>query len=709
VTIDMTRFYQVFFDETEEHLAAMERLLLALDLSSPEDDDLNAIFRAAHSIKGSSGTFGFTDMADVTHELETLLDRLRKHEIAIDAGMIDAFLESRDVLKEQLEAHRSGRVATAGPAAEVTAKLKAVSEGARAPAIAPEVRSVSMRAVTIEIDRGAAEAAQLDRLFDELGEYGKVQSRQPESASSARGGTARLVLNTAANIGKLRELCDFVVSGAACRIEEMERAEQPGEAPSAKSAEEAYGFFVDLPATVQPAAQTAYGFFDDAPGTPAERGPQPAGRRASDDPSVALARAGRRSSDKVAVSAQAEASSIRVGVDKVDKLINLVGELVITQAMIVQSGRELDPVLHSKLLDGLLQLDRNTRDLQEAVMSIRMMPMSFAFSRYPRVVRDLAAKMGKKIELKTEGEATELDKGVIEKLADPLTHLVRNSVDHGFELPEARLAAGKPAHGTLKLSAFQQGGSVFVRVEDDGGGLNRERILAKARERGMSVSDTMSDSEVWELVFQPGFSTAETVTDVSGRGVGLDVVARNIKALGGRVDVESELGKGTRVTVRLPLTLAILDGLSVAVGSELYILPLACIVESLQPAVKDINTIAGLGRTVRVRGEYLPIVALHELFGLHTQCTSLDEVIIVIIEADGRKTALLVDALVGQQQVVIKSLESNYRKVPGVSGATILGDGRVALILDATALSQRGAVKSAQTSASDTANLAAAA
>ncbi len=381
--------------------------------------------------------------------------------------------------------------------------------------------------------------------------------------------------------------------------------------------------------------------------------------------------------------------------DKVDKLINLVGELVITQAMIVQSGRELDPVLHSKLLDGLLQLDRNTRDLQESVMSIRMMPMSFAFSRYPRVVRDLATKLGKKIELKTEGEATELDKGVIEKLADPLTHLVRNSVDHGFELPEVRVAAGKPAHGTLKLSAFQQGGSVFVRVEDDGAGLNRERILAKARERGMAVTDTMSDAEVWELVFQPGFSTAAVVTDVSGRGVGLDVVARNIKALGGRVDVESEAGKGTRVTVRLPLTLAILDGLSVAVGNELYILPLACIVESLQPAAKDINTIAGVGRTVRVRGEYLPIVALHELFDLETQCMSVEQGIVVIIEADGCKTALLVDALVGQQQVVIKSLESNYRKVSGVSGATILGDGRVALILDATALSQRGDGKSA--------------
>jgi two-component system chemotaxis sensor kinase CheA len=701
MTIDMTRFYQVFFDETEEHLAAMEQLLLGLDLSAPEDDDLNAIFRAAHSIKGSSGTFGFTDMADVTHELETLLDRIRKHEIAIAAEMIDAFLESRDVLKDQLEAHRAGRIAESEPAKGVMAKLKAVSEAARAPTAAREVHAGSSRSVTIEILASAAEASQLNRLFDELAEFGTVQSRQPDPSAGAipPAGSARLVLETAASVAKLRELCEFVVSAAACRIEA---------APEAAPAEEAYGFFVDLPAAVEPAVE-AYGFFDDAPGTPGQAVPQSPGRRASDDPDAARVRTGRRGADKVAVSAQAEASSIRVGVDKVDKLINLVGELVITQAMIVQSGRELDPVLHSKLLDGLLQLDRNTRDLQEAVMSIRMMPMSFAFSRYPRMVRDLASKLGKKIELKTEGESTELDKGVIEKLNDPLTHLVRNSIDHGFEPPEARVAAGKPPHGTLKLSAFQQGGSVFVRVEDDGAGLNRERILAKARERGMAVSDTMSDSEVWELVFAPGFSTAAVVTDVSGRGVGLDVVARNIKALGGRVDVESEAGKGTRVTVRLPLTLAILDGLSVAVGSELYILPLACIVESLQPTAKDINTIAGVGRTVRVRGEYLPIVALHELFGLETQCKSVEQGIVVIIEADGRKTALLVDALVGQQQVVIKSLESNYRKVHGVSGATILGDGRVALILDATALSQRGDAKAAQGPASDVANLAASA
>jgi len=694
MTIDMTRFYQVFFDEAEEHLATMESLLLALDISCPGNEDFDAIFRAAHSIKGSSGTFGFNDMTDVTHELETLLDRLRKHEIAIDADMVDAFLHARDVLKEQLEAHQQGRTASTEPAVAIVARLRALSQAARAAAAPPVATSAAEQTVRIEIDSGAAEDAHIEHLFDELASMGEV--RETRRDSGADDGCWRLVLKTAQSLAKLRELCEFVVAPAVCRVEAVSTA-----APA--QAEEAYGFFVDLPPVAEQSAETAYGFFDDAPGTPSAAADPSSGRRSTDDPAIAVAPAGRRASDKVAVSTQAETSSIRVGVDKVDKLINLVGELVITQAMLVQSGRELDPVLHSKLLDGLLQLDRNTRDLQEAVMSIRMMPMSFAFSRYPRVVRDLAGKMGKRVELKTEGEATELDKGVIEKLADPLTHLVRNSLDHGIELPEVRVAAGKPPQGTLKLSAFQQGGSVFVRVEDDGAGLDRARILEKARERGMTVSDSMSDSEVWELIFQAGFSTAEVVTAVSGRGVGMDVVARNIKALGGRVDVESEQGKGTRVTVRLPLTLAILDGLSVAVGEELYILPLACIVESLQPAPQDINTIAGLGRTIRVRGEYLPIVALHELFGLETQCTKVEQGIVVIIEADGRKTALLVDTLVGQQQVVIKSLESNYRKVSGISGATILGDGRVALILDAAALAPKAMTWTAETASDEVA------
>ncbi len=405
-------------------------------------------------------------------------------------------------------------------------------------------------------------------------------------------------------------------------------------------------------------------------------------RRATDGPAgaAALVNLGRRDSDKAAA---ADATSIRVGVEKVDHLINLAGELVITQAMLTQTATQLDPVQHERLLNGLAQLDRNTRDLQESVMSIRMMPISFVFSRFPRVVRDLAAKLNKEVELKTVGETTELDRSLIEKIADPLNHLVRNSIDHGIESPEKRRAAGKPEKGTITLRAFHQGGNIVIEVSDDGAGLSRERILAKARSQGMHVSDTMPDQDVWQLIFAAGFSTAEVVTDVSGRGVGMDVVRRNIQALGGSVEIDSSLGAGTRISIRLPLTLAILDGLSVKVSDQLFIIPLNHILESLQPAASDVKTVRGQGTVVHVRGEYLPVLKLHEIFNIQPGSADSGQGIMVILESDGVKRALHVDELVGQHQVVIKSLETNYRKVPGVSGATIMGDGKVALIIDA--------------------------
>ncbi|MES2562544.1 MAG: chemotaxis protein CheW, partial [Pseudomonadota bacterium] len=443
----------------------------------------------------------------------------------------------------------------------------------------------------------------------------------------------------------------------------------------------------------EPAADSGYGFFDAIP-TPTAEG-EPAAAASEAKPvegagappkleSVETPR--RRATDKPGATAQAESSTIRVDVDKVDMLINLVGELVITQAMLAQNTANIDPVAHENLLNGLVQLERNTRDLQESVMSIRMMPMSFVFSRFPRVVRDTAGKLGKQVELKTEGESTELDKSLIEKLTDPLTHLVRNSLDHGIEAPDTRIAAGKSAHGTLTLRAFQQGGNIYVEVKDDGAGLNREKILAKAREKGMNVSDTMSDQDVYALIFEAGFSTAEKVTDVSGRGVGMDVVRRNIREMGGSVEIDSSAGRGTRITIRLPLTLAILDGLSVSVGGETFIIPLTHISESLQPNAADIKTVSGHGLTVHVRGDYLPVIALHEVFGIKPHVTELEKGIMVILESERVRSALFVDALLGEHQVVIKSLETNYRRVPGVAGATIMGDGRVALILDAAAL-----------------------
>jgi len=373
-------------------------------------------------------------------------------------------------------------------------------------------------------------------------------------------------------------------------------------------------------------------------------------------------------------------------VGKVDNLVNLVGELVITQAMLAETISKMDEVTNESLITGLAQLERNTRDLQESVMSVRMMPINLVFSRFQRVVRDSAAKHKKKVQLKIIGEGTELDKGMIEKVSDPLTHLVRNSLDHGIEPPDERIAMGKDPQGTITLRAAHQGGNIIIEVSDDGAGLSRERILAKAREKGLPVSDSMSDADVWQIIFAPGFSTAVVVTDVSGRGVGMDVVKKNIEGIGGRIEVVSHQGQGTTITIRLPLTLAILDGLSIAVGEQIYILPLSFISESLQPGPGDVKEISGQGQVVHVRGEYLPLMALHSVFNVQPRFTNATEGILVLLEAEGKKVALLVDELIGQHQVVIKSLETNYRKVAGISGATIMGDGRVALIIDVGAL-----------------------
>ncbi|WP_017231685.1 chemotaxis protein CheW, partial [Pandoraea sp. B-6] len=391
-----------------------------------------------------------------------------------------------------------------------------------------------------------------------------------------------------------------------------------------------------------------------------------------------------------------ENSSIRVGVEKVDQLINLVGELVITQAMLAQTASSLDPMLHDRLFNGMGQLERNARDLQEAVMSIRMMPMDYVFSRFPRLVRDLATKLGKQIELVTFGQATELDKSLIERIIDPLTHLVRNSLDHGIETTELRLASGKDPVGQLVLSAAHQGGNIVIEVSDDGAGLRREKILAKAQQQGLPVSDSMSDEDVWQLIFMPGFSTAEAITDVSGRGVGMDVVKRNIQQMGGHVEILSTRGKGTTIRIVLPLTLAILDGMSVKVGPEIFILPLNFVMESLQPRRDDIRAVTGEGQVVLVRGEYLPLVELYRAFDVPEARADPTQGIIVILQAEGRRFALLVDELVGQQQVVVKNLETNYRRIHGISAATIMGDGSVALIVDVAAL-QRGQRSAAAT------------
>jgi two-component system chemotaxis sensor kinase CheA len=647
MSIDISQFFQVFFEEAEELLAEMERLLLALDTDAPDMEQMAAIFRTAHSIKGGAATFGQTDMTEVTHVLESLLDRLRRGEMALTSAHVDAFFAAKDVLKMQLDGHRHAMPVDLDAVAAVRARLEALSSGhvpVAMPTQAPQGSAAASR--RLNLDLPALEQDDLDALTSELALMGAVSSQALEA------GGMRLSLDTDQSIDEVLSICSFIVDPDTLAISEEALA-------GYTSPDGSYGFFDALP---EPVAA-----HDDAPalGYHAEATAARSGASAAADKAASL-----------------DASSIRVSVEKVDQLINLVGELVITQAMIEQRSSTLDPMLYERLLGSVTQLTRNTRALQEAVMSIRMMPMDYVFSRFPRMVRDLSGKLGKKVDFLTYGAATELDKGLIERIIDPLTHLVRNSIDHGIETPAVRAAAGKLEAGKLSLSAAHQGGNIVIEVSDDGGGLNRERILEKARQNGLAVSDALADAEVWQLIFAPGFSTAEAITDVSGRGVGMDVVKRNIAAMGGSVEIRSARGYGTTISISLPLTLAILDGMSVRVGDEIYILPLGYVVESLQPAREDVKEIAGQGRVVRVRGEYLPLIALHELFGIAARCTEPSQGILVILESDGARAALLLDELVGQQQVVVKNLESNYRKVPGISGATILGDGGVSLILD---------------------------
>lgn len=707
MTIDISQFYQVFFDEAEELLAEKERLLLAVDIAAPDAEDLNAIFRTAHSIKGGASTFGLNDMSEVTHVLESLLDRIRKGEMALTSQHLDAFLAAKDILKMQLDGHRNGAFVDQEAVANVRMMLHELSEGVIVPGHQPTVPSFLHAEQKQEVREGAHRykielpeipKRDVDALVDELGLLGRV------SVTPLAGGRSALIIMTHESLDDIVAICSFVLNP-----EDLKIFEAPPLTPEQRAIEalerariedeQGYGFFdpsdpVDAPQVEQSDDERGYGFFQPIEqirreaGIVAEAPPPAAVQIRQEAPETIEAAAEKKAAKKAAdaAHAHAESSSIRVSIEKVDQLINLVGELVITQAMIEQRSDDLDPMIHQRLLQSVSQLTRNTRDLQEAVMSIRMMPMDFVFSRFPRMVRDLASKLGKKVDFITNGAATELDKGLIERIVDPLTHLVRNSIDHGIEMPAARVTAGKSESGRLFLSAAHQGGNIVIEVADDGGGLNRERILAKAKENGLAVSDNMTDAEVWQLIFAPGFSTAEIVTDVSGRGVGMDVVKRNITQMGGTIDIRSAKGFGTTILISLPLTLAILDGMSIRCGDEIYILPLGFVVESLQPARSDVKEIAGQGRVVKVRGEYLPLIPLHQMFSIAPRFTDPAEGILVILETEGRKAALFVDELVGQQQVVVKNLESNYRKVAGISGATILGDGGVALILDVAAL-----------------------
>ncbi|HTH66732.1 MAG TPA: chemotaxis protein CheA [Rhodanobacter sp.] len=657
--VDLTQFHKTFFEESLEGLDAMEAALLALDSGSTDTELVHTIFRAAHSIKGGAATFGFTDVAAFTHVAESLLEEVRSERRAVEAELIELLLRSVDCLRAMLARSSSGQPVADAESEALRAELvRLVSGEADATAVvaAATVAAVSgweigFSALPHLLQTGNDPL----RLFRELQQLGRLevvraflldgapQLADLDPSSCHLGWELRLHGDVAR--GDIDAVFDWLDGDCELTIKPLQAASSDNAAATSQQA----------PAVAQPEA--------------------PAAGRPVRETAVA----------------SSEGGTIRVGIDKVDALINMMGELVITQSMLSDIGENFQLSKLEHLRDGLAQLERTTRELQESVMRIRMLPIGSVFNRFPRLVRDLERKLGKQVRLELHGEHTELDKTVMEKIGDPLVHLVRNAIDHGLEMPAQRKAAGKPETGMLKLNAYHEGGNIVVQISDDGAGLNRDAIVAKALQRGLiQAGQELSDADVAELIFQPGFSTAAQATDLSGRGVGMDVVRRNVRDLGGTVSVRSISGKGSTFTIALPLTLAIIDGLATAIGSERYIVPLISIVESLRLRPETVRKIAGGGEVFHFRDEYVPIMRLHRAFACADAVTDIEQGIVVVVEDDGRRVGLLVDDLLGQQQAVVKSLEAHYQRVQGISGATILSDGSVALIVDVSGVVRLG-------------------
>ena len=683
MSIDIEQFHGVFFDESDEHLDDMEQLLMSLDVESPDPEELNSIFRAAHSIKGGSGIFGFDALMNLTHVMENLLDKARNNELSVTADIVNVLLETLDVLKDTLNAYRDETPVPEDSIAERIKILNGVINGQStdlAPGDGDDSSEVSVNAQN--------ESAQ----DDSFGFFDDEPNSAIEAADDSFGFFDDEPVNEALSHGDNTK--------------------------SENNDDDGFGFFDDEISNNTVGAQTAstkaetaeveqgFGFFEDAPSaTNINTSLEIASSNNAQSASTQLNTATTSNNDKAPTSGVAptttqvktppkppakkstarESASIRVDTTKIDAMVNLVGELVITQSMLSMIGQDVEGQVGERLQLAIDELQRNTREIQESVMSMRMLPLTATFNRFPRLVRDLAGKLGKQVELVLQGGSTEIDKSLIEKIVDPLTHLVRNSIDHGIEMPDKRVAAGKPEKGTVILSAEQKGGSIIISIIDDGGGLHRDKILDKARSNGLTVSDDMPDSEVWQLIFQPGFSTAEAITDVSGRGVGMDVVRRNIESIGGRIDIESSAGEGSAFFIHLPLTLAIVDGMCVSVGKQIFVIPLLNIIESFQPTKQQLKTL-GNDTVLYIRDQYWPLVPLYDFMEVEDAALSPTEGIVVLLESSKKRFGVLVDALVGQQQVVIKSLEEHYRKVAGIAGATIMGDGKVALIIDADSI-----------------------
>ncbi len=653
MSINIEQFHSVFFDESDEHLDDMEQLLMSLDVESPDPEELNSIFRAAHSIKGGSGIFGFDALMNLTHVMENLLDKARNSELSMTAAIVNVLLETLDVLKDTLNAYRD----------ETPVPEDSIAE-------------------RITILNGVINAQTSDIAIDESGESSNAIEDMPNEGAQDDGfGFFDDDLNGSISVSD---------DGFGFFDDEPVNEDVIQDETTQKNAEEddGFGFFDEtlsanqvntaLEAQSSNEVQSASAQSDTTPTSNDVKALKSGAASTSTQTSTPPKPSAKKGTAR-------ESASIRVDTTKIDAMVNLVGELVITQSMLSMIGQDVEGQVGERLQLAIDELQRNTREIQESVMSMRMLPLTATFNRFPRLVRDLAGKLGKQVELVLQGGSTEIDKSLIEKIVDPLTHLVRNSIDHGIESPEKRVAAGKPEKGTVILSAEQKGGSIIISIIDDGGGLHRDKILDKARSNGLAVSADMPDSEVWQLIFQAGFSTAEAITDVSGRGVGMDVVRRNIESIGGRIDIESSAGEGSAFFIHLPLTLAIVDGMCVSVGKQIFVIPLLNMIESFQPTKQQIKTL-GNDTVLYIRDQYWPLVPLYDFMEVEDAALSPTEGIVVLLESSKKRFGVLVDALVGQQQVVIKSLEEHYRKVAGIAGATIMGDGKVALIIDADSI-----------------------
>lgn len=708
---DFAQFQDAFFEEAAEHLAVVEEGLLQLE-QHPEDLDLlNKIFRSAHSIKGASGMFGFNAVAQFTHKMETLLDLLRNGQTAVTPKIVDLLLKSTDCLKTLIDAAKSGTPVDNATVQQLTVELAAASDlNVKAESKVEKGAATSLSALSSLAPHPAhcfqitwtppewlfqrgLDPLQLFKELENLGVLSKVAVDVSRLPDVVQMDPERCYLSWSMRLatGKDRQaveaVFEFVREDSVLMIEEVRGKETEARGKGQGLPDGIEGETKPLGEILVESGVVSRETLDGALAQQKRVGEILIEQHAVTPQQVDQALQKQRTMEAAAQSKKTDTASIRVDTDKIDKLINLVGELVITQSMLSDLGVRFEMSQMPVLLERIAQLERNTREIQERIMSIRMLPIGTAFARFPRLVRDLSSKSGKKIQLVLSGEETELDKTVIESIGDPLTHLVRNSADHGLEPPEERLDNNKPEIGTIKLNAFHEGGNICITIEDDGRGLNREKILAKAVKQGLIAdNETMSDDQVWSLIFKPGFSTAEKVTDVSGRGVGMDVVKRNIEGLGGAVKIKTSLGKGTIFTLTLPLTLAIIEGMTVRVGKETYIVPLLSILESIQPKAGAIKTVVGKGELINVRGTYLPMMRMYDVFSLEPEYTDPTKAILLILETEGERVAVMMDEILGQQQVVIKSMEQNFRKVAGVAGATILGDGTVGFILDVRGL-----------------------